>query len=270
MRAIIEELWNVRDSLNSESLKEPEIKKAILDTIDKLDNGKIKVAYKDKDGEWIVNEWVKKAIIIFMKVSQNYIMNDGVHKYFDKIPLKFDGWDNVKFETSGIRIAANCTVRKGCFIGKGAVLMPSFINIGSYIGEGTIVETWSSIGSCAQIGKNCHIGNGVGIGDVLEPISSKPVIIEDNCIIGAKSEISEGVVIEEGSVISMGVYLSRNTKIYDKESGQIFYGRVPAKSVVVSGSLPSDDGTYTTYCAVIVKRLDETLITKKYPHEIFK
>jgi 2,3,4,5-tetrahydropyridine-2-carboxylate N-succinyltransferase len=255
MKSIIEELWEVRDTLSAGSLREPEIKKAIMDAIDELDSGKIRVANR-YNGKWSVNEWVKKAILLYYRVSENHIISEGHHRYFDKIPLKYDGWDSGKFESAGVRVVPGATVRKGSFVEKGSVIMPSFIDIGSHIGAGSFIDTWSTIGACAQIGKNVHIGGGAGIGGVFEPLSSQPVIIEDNCYIGARSEISEGVIVEEGSVVSMGVFLSQSTRIYDREADEIFFGRVPSGSVVVSGVLPGSDGQTETYAAIIVKTLD--------------
>lgn len=269
MKEIIEELWKARDTLTKKSLEEPEIKKAILDTIDNLDNGKIRVVSKDANG-YRVNEWVKKAILLYFKVSDNYMTNSGVQKFYDKVPLKFDGWDEPKFRTAGIRVVPGAIVRKGCFIESGAILMPSFVNIGAYIGSGTMIDTWATVGSCAQIGKNCHISGGAGIGGVLEPLQASPVIIEDNCFIGARSEIAEGVIVEEGSVISMGVYIGQSTRIYDRETEQIFYGRVPAGSVVVPGTLPGSDGKTQMYAAIIVKRVDKKTLDKTSLNEILR
>lgn len=269
MKSIIEELWEVRDTLTKDSLREPEIKKAIFDAIDNLDAGRIRVATK-KDNRWHVNEWVKKAILLYFMVSENEVISDGYHRYFDKVPLKFDGWDNIKFQNTGIRVVPGATVRKGSFIEKGAVLMPCFVNIGAYIGAGTMIDTWATVGSCAQIGKNCHISGGAGIGGVLEPLQAEPVIIEDNCFIGARSEIAEGMIIEEGSVISMGVFLGQSTRIYDRESGEILFGRVPAGSVVVPGTLPSSDGTTNTYAAIIVKKADIKTLSKTALNELLR
>ncbi len=270
MREIVEQLWNVRDSLSTKSIEEPEIKKAIMDTIDELDNGKIRVAYKDGN-DWKVNEWVKKAILLYFRASENYMTNVGTLKFYDKVPTKFDGWDEPKFRTAGIRIVPGAVVRKGCYIEKGAILMPSFVNIGAYIGAGTMIDTWATVGSCAQIGKNCHISGGAGIGGVLEPLQANPVIIEDNCFIGARSEIAEGVIVEEGCVISMGVYIGQSTRIYDRETEQIFYGRVPSGSVVVPGTLPgSDDKQTQMYAAIIVKRVDHKTLDKTALNQILR
>lgn len=269
MKAIIEELWEVRDTLNKDSLKQPEIKKAIMDAIDDLDNGKIKVVNKH-NGQWHVNEWVKKAILLYFKVMESHIVTDGTHRYFDKVPLKFEGWDNGKFENMGVRVVPGATVRKGSFIEGGAVIMPSFINIGAYIGEGTMIDTWATVGSCANIGKNCHISGGVGIGGVLEPLQASPVIIEDNCFIGARSEIAEGVTVGEGSVISMGVYLGQSTRIYDRDRDEVFFGNVPPYSVVVPGTLPSSDGKTNTYAAIIVKNVDAKTLSKTALNEILR
>lgn len=269
MKSYIEELWNVRDTLNKHSLDEPEIKKAIMDAIDDLDNGKIRVGHKEGN-QWKVNDWVKKAILLYFKVSDNYVTNAGVNRYYDKVPLKFDGWDEAKFRTGGFRVLPGATVRKGCYIGKGAILMPCFVNIGAHIGEGTMIDTWATVGSCAQIGNNCHISGGTGIGGVLEPLQASPVIIEDDVFIGARSEIAEGVIVEEGSVISMGVFIGQSTRIYDRETEQIHYGRVPAGSVVVAGSLPGSDGVSSTYAAIIVKRVDSKTLNKTSLNEILR
>lgn len=269
MKSYIEELWEVRDTLKPESLEEPEIKKAILDTIDDLDNGKVRVAVKE-GGTWKVNEWVKKAILLYFRTHNNYVMSAGVHRYYDKVPLKFDGWDESKFKNAGIRVVPGATVRKGSYIEKGAVLMPSYVNIGAYVGAGTMIDTWATVGSCANIGKDCHISGGAGIGGVLEPLQANPVIIEDECFIGARSEVAEGVIVEKGSVISMGVFLGQSTRIYDREKDEVIFGRVPAGSVVVPGSLPSSDGKTQTYAAIIVKRVDKKTLDKTALNELLR
>lgn len=232
-----------------------EVKEAVLETLRQLDSGSLRVAEK-KDGAWVVNEWAKKAVLLSFRIADNEVADDGVNKYFDKVPTKFAEWTPEQFQAAGFRAVPGAVARRGSFVGKNVVLMPSYVNIGAFVDEGTMVDTWATVGSCAQIGKNVHLSGGVGIGGVLEPLQASPTIIEDNCFIGARSEIVEGVIVEEGSVISMGVYIGQSTKIYDRETGEIHYGRVPAGSVVVSGSLPSKDGSHSLYCAVIVKKVD--------------
>ena len=253
----INSLWNNRDKLNPRSNKK--IIKPISDTIQLIDDGNIRVAEK-KSNKWKVNEWIKKAILLSFKVNEQELISNGPgkSKWWDKVPSKFLDWTKKDFQKASFRVVPNAVVRKGTFIDKNAVLMPSFINIGAYVGEATMIDTWATVGSCAQIGSNCHISGGAGIGGVLEPLQASPVIIEDNCFIGARSEVAEGVIVEEGSVLSMGVYLGASTKILDRASGKIFYGRVPKYSVVVPGSLSSKKGSpINLYCAVIVKTVDE-------------
>ncbi len=269
MKAIIEELWKVRDTLTPDSLREPEIKKAILDVIDELDNGKIKVAHKNAN-EWLVNEWVKKAILIYVIVARKYVMSDGSHKYFDKLPLKFDSWDQLKFESADLRVSIGAIVRKGAFISNGSILKPSFIGIGTHIGDRTFIDTYSNIGVCTQIGKHCNIGTHVNLVGGLEPISSLPTIIEDNCHIGSHCSIGNGVIIREGAILNTGVHIDKTTKIYDRESGVVFYGEVPPYSVVTSGVLPSADGTLFTYAAIIMDRTDEDKRTRFSVDKILK
>lgn len=269
MKSIVEELWQVRDTLTPDSLREPEIKKGILDAIDELDNGKIRVAHKDGK-KWLINDWVKKVILIYVKVARKYVMNDGTYKYFDKLPLKFDSWDQLKFESADLRVSVGAIVRKGAFISNGSILKPSFIGIGVHIGEKTFIDTYSNIGACAQIGRNCHISSHVSISGSLEPISSLPTIIEDNCHIGAGCTMGAGVIIREGSILGSGVHIDKTTKIYDKETETIFYGEVPPYSVVVSGVLPSADGSIFTYAAIIVNRTDEIARAKFSVDRILK
>ena len=224
--------------------------------LDMLDSGEARVAEK-RDGTWVVNEWLKKAVLLSFRIYDSRTVEGTFTRYFDKVPSKFVDYDDARFRAGDFRAVPPAVARRGSFIGPGVVLMPSYVNIGAYVGAGTMVDTWATVGSCAQIGSNVHLSGGVGIGGVLEPIQASPTIIEDNCFIGARSEIVEGVVVEEGSVISMGVYIGQSTRIYNRESGETSYGRVPAGSVVVSGNLPSSDGRYSLYCAVIVKRVDE-------------
>lgn len=241
---------------------------AIVQTIDWLDQGMLQVVEK-KDGTWHVNEWVKKAILLYFRLQPMRIMGESSHPFFDKISIKTMDWDRETYLNANFRSVPGSIVRKGAYIAPQAVLMPSFINIGAYVGEKTMVDTWSTIGSCAHIGKNCHISGGVGIGGVLEPLQATPVIIEDNCFIGARSEIAEGVIVEEGAVISMGVFIGASTKIVDRSSGKIFQGKVPAYSVVVPGSMPSSGGVHLN-CAVIVKRVDEKTRSKTAINDLLR
>ena len=220
-----------------------------------IDCGKLRVAEKI-DGQWTTHQWVKKAVLLSFRLEDNQFTRGGYTNYFDKVPSKFADYSSRDFRDGGFRVVPPAAVRRGAFIGKNVVLMPSYVNIGAYVDEGTMVDTWATVGSCAQIGKNVHLSGGVGIGGVLEPVQANPTIIEDNCFIGARSEVVEGVIVEEGSVISMGVYIGQSTKIYDRETGEVSYGRIPAGSVVVSGNLPSSDGKCSLYCAVIVKKVD--------------
>ncbi len=229
---------------------------AIGQVIARLDSGTLRVAEKIK-GEWITHQWLKKAVLLSFRISDNQLMAGAQTRYFDKVPMKFADYDQARFQREGFRVVPPASVRQGAFIARNTVLMPSYVNIGAYVDEGTMVDTWATVGSCAQIGKNVHLSGGVGIGGVLEPLQANPTIIEDNCFIGARSEVVEGVIVETGSVISMGVFIGQSTKIYDRETGEVHYGRVPAGSVVVSGNLPSKDGRYSLYCAVIVKKVDE-------------
>lgn len=232
------------------------VREAVNTVLGLLDNGSLRVAERRGVGDWVVNEWLKKAVLLSFRLNPNQVVHSGDVRYFDKVPTKFAGWDQARFEEAGIRVVPNAVARHGSFVAKGAVLMPSYVNIGAYVDEGTMVDTWATVGSCAQIGKNVHLSGGVGIGGVLEPLQAAPTIIEDNCFIGARSEVVEGVIVEEGAVISMGVYIGQSTKIFDRETGEVTYGRIPAGSVVVSGNLPSKCGKYSLYCAVIVKKVD--------------
>lgn len=230
-------------------------REAVNQVIALLDSGALRVAEKI-DGQWVTHQWLKKAVLLSFRINDNQVIDGAESRYFDKVPMKFADYDEARFQKEGFRVVPPAAVRQGAFIARNTVLMPSYVNIGAYVDEGTMVDTWATVGSCAQIGKNVHLSGGVGIGGVLEPLQANPTIIEDNCFIGARSEVVEGVIVEEGSVISMGVYLGQSTKIYDRETGEVFYGRVPAGSVVVSGNLPSKDGKYSLYCAVIVKKVD--------------
>ncbi|QCJ72063.1 2,3,4,5-tetrahydropyridine-2,6-dicarboxylate N-succinyltransferase [Providencia heimbachae] len=255
LQAIIEHAFEERATITPNTVSAP-LKQAVMDTIALLDSGKLRVAEKIA-GVWVTHQWLKKAVLLSFRIHDNQVIDGAESRYFDKVPMKFSDYDQARFEKEGFRVVPPAAVRQGAYIAKNCVLMPSYVNIGAYVDEGSMVDTWATVGSCAQIGKNVHLSGGVGIGGVLEPLQANPTIIEDNCFIGARSEVVEGVIVEEGSVISMGVYLGQSTKIYDRETGEIFYGRVPAGSVVVSGNLPSKDGSYSLYCAVIVKKVDE-------------
>jgi 2,3,4,5-tetrahydropyridine-2-carboxylate N-succinyltransferase len=235
---------------------DPDVRNAVQQALAMLDRGKARVAEKSS-GEWVVNEWLKKAVLLSFRLIENVPMEGGCTRYFDKVPSKFGVMSDDELAASGVRVVPPAVARRGAFVAPGVVLMPSYVNIGAYVDSGTMVDTWATVGSCAQVGKNVHLSGGVGLGGVLEPLQAGPTIIEDNCFIGARSEIVEGVVVEEGSVISMGVYIGQSTRIYHRDSGETFYGRVPAGSVVVSGNLPADDGSHSLYCAVIVKTVDE-------------
>ncbi|PHM59988.1 2,3,4,5-tetrahydropyridine-2,6-dicarboxylate N-succinyltransferase [Xenorhabdus sp. KK7.4] len=254
LMGIIESAFENRTNITPTTVDET-TRDAINQVIQMLDSGKLRVAEKIA-GEWVTHQWLKKAVLLSFRINDNQVMEGAESRYFDKVPMKFADYDQARFEKEGFRVVPPAAVRQGAYIARNTVLMPSYVNLGAYVDEGTMVDTWATVGSCAQIGKNVHLSGGVGIGGVLEPLQANPTIIEDNCFIGARSEIVEGVIVEEGSVISMGVYIGQSTKIYDRETGEIHYGRVPAGSVVVSGNLPSKDGSYSLYCAVIVKKVD--------------
>ncbi|WP_417664069.1 2,3,4,5-tetrahydropyridine-2,6-dicarboxylate N-succinyltransferase [Pseudidiomarina donghaiensis] len=246
-----------------------ELQRDLTEVIQKIDQGDYRVAEKI-DGKWVVNEWLKKAVLLSFRTQDNHVMNGGETRFFDKVDSKFIGYDDARFRAEGMRVVPPAMVRKGAFIGRNVVLMPSYVNIGAYVGEGTMVDTWATVGSCAQIGKNVHLSGGVGIGGVLEPLQAAPTIIEDNCFIGARSEIVEGVIVEEGAVISMGVYIGQSTRIYDRETGEIHYGRVPAGAVVVPGTLPAKDGSHSLYAAIIVKKVDAKTRAKVGINELLR
>lgn len=233
-----------------------EVKQAVEEAMASLNSGKLRIAEKGQNGVWITNQWLKKAVLLSFRITDNQPMAGGFTQYYDKVSSKFADLTAIEFKAAGVRIVPPASVRYGAFIGKDVVLMPSYVNIGAYVDSGTMVDTWATVGSCAQIGKNVHLSGGVGIGGVLEPLQANPTIIEDNCFIGARSEIVEGVIVEQGAVISMGVYIGQSTKIFNRESGEISYGKIPAGAVVVSGNLPAKDGTHSLYCAVIVKQVD--------------
>ncbi len=268
LQQIIDQAFEHRAELNPKNV-DIATKTAVEQVIVGLDNGSFRIAEKI-DNEWVVHQWLKKAVLLSFRINENQLFDASETHYFDKVPLKFADYDQARFEQAGFRVVPNATVRKGAFISKNVVLMPSYVNIGAYVGEGTMVDTWATVGSCAQIGKNVHLSGGVGIGGVLEPLQANPTIIGDNCFIGARSEIVEGVIVEDGCVISMGVFIGQSTKIYDRETGEIYYGRVPAGSVVVSGSLPSKDGKYSLYCAVIVKKVDAKTLSKVGINELLR
>jgi 2,3,4,5-tetrahydropyridine-2-carboxylate N-succinyltransferase len=242
---------------------------ALEEVIFGLDSGSLRVAEK-KNGEWTVNQWLKKAVLTSFKLNKNSVIDSGYCQFYDKVPLKFNDLSASEYQNLAVRVVPNAIVRKGAFVGKNTVLMPSYTNIGAYIDEGCMIDTWATVGSCAQIGKNVHLSGGAGIGGVLEPLQSNPTIIEDNCFIGARSEIVEGVIVERDSVISMGVYIGQSTKIYNRQTGEVTYGRIPQGSVVVSGNLPSSDGKYSLYCAVIVKQVDAQTRSKVSINELLR
>lgn len=268
IQEIIEGAFEDRANI-SPSNASNEIKVAVMDAIHQLDSGQARVAEK-KNGEWVVNDWLKKAVLLSFRIEDNSVMPGGASQYYDKVPPKFANQSEKELEEMGVRIVPNAMARRGSYIAPDVVLMPSFVNIGGYVDSGTMVDTWVTVGSCAQIGKNVHLSGGVGIGGVLEPLQAAPTIIEDNCFIGARSEVVEGVIVEEGSVISMGVYIGKSTKIYNRETGEVTFGRIPAGSVVVSGNLPSKDGKYSLYCAVIVKQVDEKTRSKVGINELLR
>lgn len=267
-REIIESAFEARNSISPESAGE-DLLAAIEATISGLEQGVLRVAEPGKQG-WQVNEWLKKAVLLYFRIRHNEVIDGSASRYFDKVPLRWALNSNEDISNCGARIVPPATVRRGAFIGHDAVLMPSYVNIGAYVGEGTMVDTWATVGSCAQIGKHVHISGGVGIGGVLEPLQATPTIIEDGCFIGARSEVVEGVIIGKGSVLSMGVYIGKSTRIFDRESGEIMYGRVPEGSVVVPGSLPATDGSYALYAAIIVKRVDEQTRSKTSVNELLR
>jgi 2,3,4,5-tetrahydropyridine-2-carboxylate N-succinyltransferase len=268
LQSIIDLAWEGRAAL--EPGNSPEIRAAVQKVIAALDAGEIRVAERRGIGEWTVNQWVKKAVLLSFRLSENRFMQAGELGFFDKVEPKFSPGSDASLRAGGFRVVPPAVARRGSFLAKNVVMMPSYVNIGAYVDEGTMIDTWSTVGSCAQIGKNVHLSGGVGIGGVLEPMQANPTIIEDNCFIGARSEIVEGVIVEENSVVSMGVYISQSTKIYDRATGQVSYGRIPAGSVVVSGNLPAADGSHSLYCAVIVKRVDAQTRAKTSINELLR
>jgi len=270
IESTINKAWDTRADISPASASE-DVKNAVNSAINMLDNGEARVAEQKGVGQWQVNEWLKKAVLLSFRLRDNEIMPaGGFTQFYDKVPSKFVEMSTAEFAANGVRVVPPAVARKGSYIAANTVLMPSYVNIGAYVDSGTMVDTWATVGSCAQIGKNVHLSGGVGIGGVLEPLQAAPTIIEDNCFIGARSEIVEGVIVEEGAVVSMGVYIGQSTRIYDREKDEVTYGRVPAGSVVVSGNLPSDNGKYSLYCAVIVKRVDEKTRSKVGINELLR
>lgn len=268
MKQLIEEAFEHRTEYSPDS-SPGEVIQAVEEIIHKLDIGEYRVAEKI-NGEWITHQWLKKAVLLSFRLFPNEVFAGGFTQFFDKVPLKYANTASHEFDTQGVRVVPPATIRKGAYLGPNTILMPSFVNIGAYIDSGTLIDTWAAVGSCAQIGKNVHLSGGVGIGGVLEPLQANPTIIEDNCFIGARSEIVEGVIVEEGAVISMGVYIGQSTRIYNRLTQEITYGRVPKGAVVVSGNLPAPDGSHSLYCAVIVKFVDEKTRGKIQLNELLR
>jgi 2,3,4,5-tetrahydropyridine-2-carboxylate N-succinyltransferase len=268
LQAAIEGAFESRAKITPQNAS-AEIRAAVESALGLLDAGHLRVAEKNA-GTWQVNEWLKKAVLLSFRIADNAAMRSGALNFFDKVPLKYDGWEAPQFADAGVRVVPPATVRRGAFIAPNVVLMPSYVNIGAYVDSGTMVDTWATVGSCAQIGKNVHLSGGVGIGGVLEPLQAAPTIIEDDCFIGARSEIVEGVIVESGAVISMGVFIGQSTRIYDRERDEVSYGRVPAGAVVVPGSLPAKNGKYGLSCAVIVKRVDAQTRAKTSLNELLR
>ena len=269
MKDIIETAFEDRANINPQTVT-PEVERAVNEAIRMLDSGEARVAEQRGVGDWVVNEWLKKAVLLSFRIKDNEPMQGGFTQYYDKVSSKFANMSEDELKATGVRVVPPASARRGSYIAKDTVLMPSYVNIGAYVDSGTMVDTWATVGSCAQIGKNVHLSGGVGIGGVLEPLQASPTIIEDNCFIGARSEVVEGVIVEEGSVISMGVYIGQSTKIFNRATGEVSYGRIPAGSVVVSGNLPSKDGSYSLYCAVIVKQVDAKTRSKTSINELLR
>jgi 2,3,4,5-tetrahydropyridine-2-carboxylate N-succinyltransferase len=268
IKDVIDLAWEARAEISA--LSAPEVREAVERVIADLNGGRLRVAERRGVGDWVVHQWIKKAVLLSFRLNDNKPMHAGDLGFFDKVPTKFAHLDEAQMRASGVRVVPPAVARRGSYLAKNVVLMPSYVNIGAYVDEGTMVDTWATVGSCAQIGKNVHLSGGVGIGGVLEPLQANPTIIEDNCFIGARSEVVEGVIVEENSVISMGVYLGQSTKIYDRATGTVSYGRIPAGSVVVSGNLPSADGSHSLYCAVIVKKVDAQTRAKTSLNELLR
>ena len=268
LQATIDAAWENRAQITAAT--HPEVRDAVEQVIGELNGGRLRVAERQGVGQWTVNQWLKKAVLLSFRLNDNQLMRAGDLAFFDKVKTKFSHVSEEAVRQAGVRVVPPAVARRGSYLARGVVLMPSYVNIGAYVDEGTMVDTWATVGSCAQIGKNVHLSGGVGIGGVLEPLQANPTIIEDNCFIGARSEVVEGVIVEENSVISMGVYIGQSTKIYDRATGEVHYGRVPAGSVVVSGNLPSADGKYSLYCAVIVKKVDAQTRAKTSLNELLR
>ena len=268
LQPMIEMAWESRNEISA--LNAPQVRDAVERVIADLDTGRLRVAERRAIGDWSVTQWVKKAVLLSFRLNDNQLIKAGDLHFFDKVQIKFAHLDEAAMRATGVRVVPPAVARRGAYIGRNVVLMPSYVNIGAYVDEGTMVDTWATVGSCAQIGKNVHLSGGVGIGGVLEPLQANPTIIEDNCFIGARSEVVEGVIVEENSVISMGVYIGQSTKIYDRATGTVSYGRIPAGSVVVSGNLPAADGTHSLYCAVIVKQVDAQTRAKTSINELLR
>jgi 2,3,4,5-tetrahydropyridine-2-carboxylate N-succinyltransferase len=268
LSSVVDQAWEDRAALSPQSVPDA-VRQAVAQVLTALDSGALRVADKSS-GHWVVHQWIKKAVLLSFRLADNQPIAAGGLQFFDKVPTKFAGLSAQALTDLGVRVVPPAVARRGAFIAKNVVLMPSYVNIGAYVDTGTMVDTWATVGSCAQIGKNVHLSGGVGIGGVLEPLQANPTIIEDNCFIGARSEVVEGVIVEENSVLSMGVFIGQSTKIFDRETGEVFYGRVPAGSVVVPGSLPSADGRYSLACAVIVKRVDAQTRAKTSINELLR
>src|SRR5947208_8185869 len=268
LQSAVEEAWEDRARLSPGSAP-AKTRRSVARVLDELDQGRLRVAEK-LDGAWHTHQWIKKAVLLSFRLEDNRPIRAGSLRFYDKVPTKFEGYDRARFKQGGFRVVPPAVARHGAYIAKNVVLMPSYVNVGAYVDEGTMIDTWATVGSCVQIGRNVHLSGGVGIGGVLEPLQANPTIIEDNCFLGARSEVVEGVIVEENSVLSMGVFISAGTKIYDRATGEVTYGRVPSGSVVVPGSLPSSDGKYSLNCAVIVKRVDAQTRSKTSINELLR
>jgi 2,3,4,5-tetrahydropyridine-2-carboxylate N-succinyltransferase len=268
LQSVIDLAWDQRAEISA--VNAPAVRDAVEQVIAELNAGRVRVAERQGVGQWTVNQWVKKAVLLSFRLNDNRAMHAGELAFFDKVPTKFSQMDEAGMRASGVRVVPPAVARRGCYLGRDVVLMPSYVNIGAYVDEGTMVDTWATVGSCAQIGKGVHLSGGVGIGGVLEPLQANPTIIEDNCFIGARSEVVEGVIVEENAVLGMGVYIGQSTPIYNRDTDEVSYGRVPSGSVVVSGSLPKAGGKYNLYCAVIVKRVDAQTRSKTSINELLR
>ena len=271
LKSVIEAAWEARDGINTST--QGEVREAVEETLNRLDAGTLRVASRGDDGVWTTHQWAKQAILLSFRLSANRLIDaDAPHPYWDKIPLKFTGWDAARFEAAGFRAVPGCVVRRGAYIARNVIMTPSFVNIGAYVDEGTMVDTWATVGSCAQIGKNVHLSGGAGIGGVLEPLQANPTIIEDDCFIGARSEVAEGVIVRRGSVLSMGTFITSTTRIVDRKTGEVFQGEVPPYSVIMPGSMPSPfgEGLPSINCAVIVKTVDERTRSKTSINELLR